>query len=372
MSKIRTVKPELFRHEQLFEAEQRSGFPLRLLFIGLFTVLDAEGRFRWRPRQLKLDILPYDDINFSEALNALADFGFVHRYEFEGQSYGYIPTWHKHQSINQREPESVLPDPQKGLFINPPTTRKPMEVSQIQDLEQTVQASVMHRPALDASNRDSAVYSPQNQSNKTSFVTISDPDTTATASSDIVEPRTCMHMQNSAEQKHDPVATMLPKAEDMHASLEMEVEMERELEEELEMEGKGKWKNHHPHARAVPDPVMSVFEHWRRIMDHPKAVLDKQRRRFIRLALDDGYSVEDLCLAITGCSLTPHNYGQNDRGERYDGLHLILRSADQIDRFIRNAQHPPRPLNSAEQRLNSNVQAAQDWLHKQEISSEVR
>ena len=27
MSKIRTVKPELFRHEQLFEAEQSSGLP---------------------------------------------------------------------------------------------------------------------------------------------------------------------------------------------------------------------------------------------------------------------------------------------------------------------------------------------------------
>ena len=113
MSKIRTVKPELFRHEQLFEAEQNSGFPLRLIFIGLFTVVDAEGRFRWRPRQLKLDILPYDEINFTAALSALVEFGFVQRYEYEGEYYGYIPTWHKHQSINQREPESVLPDPQR-------------------------------------------------------------------------------------------------------------------------------------------------------------------------------------------------------------------------------------------------------------------
>ena len=76
MSKIRTVKPELFRHEQLFEAEQQSGFPLRLLFIGLFTVVDAEGRFRWRPRQLKLDILPYDEINFSAALICVSRFWF--------------------------------------------------------------------------------------------------------------------------------------------------------------------------------------------------------------------------------------------------------------------------------------------------------
>jgi hypothetical protein len=172
---------------------------------------------------------------------------------------------------------------------------------------------------------------------------------------------------------HKPEPPMPSAVENMPASLEMEVEMERELEVELEMEGKGKWKSSkHPHTRAVPDPVMSVFEHWRRVMDHPKAVLDKQRRRYIRLALDGGYTVEDLCLAITGCSLTPYNCGQNDRGERYDGLHLILRSADQIDRFIRNAQHPPRPLNAAEQRLQGNVQAAQDWLQQQEAPGESR
>ena len=124
MSKIRTVKPELFRHEQFLRRSNSSGFPFRLIFIGLFTVVDAEGRFRWRPRQLKLDILPYDEINFSAALSALVEFGFVQHYEYEGEYYGYIPTWHKHQSINQREPESVLPDPQRGCILKPPATQR--------------------------------------------------------------------------------------------------------------------------------------------------------------------------------------------------------------------------------------------------------
>ena len=88
-----------------------------------------------------------------------------------------------------------------------------------------------------------------------------------------------MHMQDSVAQMHNPEQPMPSTVENMPASLEMEMEMEmemeveRELEVELEMEGKGKWKNNkHPHTRAVPDPVMSVFEHWRRVMDHPKAV----------------------------------------------------------------------------------------------------
>jgi hypothetical protein len=351
MSKIRTVKPELFRHEHLFEAEQISGLPLRLIFIGLFTVVDAEGRFRWRPRQLKLDILPYDEINFTAALSALVEFGFVEQYEYGDEYYGHIPTWHKHQSINQREPDSVLPDPQKGCILKPPATDRstPVNASTVQSDEHTIPVQGIHRPASASSTPSPNSDLVLNESNKPTAVSISEPQAPMIASSTLAEPRTCTPMPIFAPPVPDTV-------EPMPASLEMEMEME------MEMEGKGKWKSKHPHIRAVPDPVVSVFEHWQKIMDHPKAVLDKQRRRIIRLALDRGYSVADLCLAITGCSLTPHNCGHNDRGERYDGLHLILRSADQIDRFIRNAQHPPKPLNSAEQRLHSNVQAAQEWL----------
>ena len=364
MSKIRTVKPELFRHEHLFEAEQISELPLRLIFIGLFTVVDAEGRFRWRPRQLKLDILPYDEINFTAALSALVEFGFVEHYEYGGEYYGHIPTWHKHQSINQREPESVLPDPQRGCILKPSTPQRSTNVnaSTVQSYEQTMPVQGMQGPAsvspTPLPNRDPVF----DEINEPSAVSGSESETPVPASPGVAEPRTCIPVQNMAPPMPDTVEPML-------ASLEMEMEMEMEVE----MEGKGKWKNRqHPHTRAVPDPVMSVFEHWRQVMDHPKAVLDKQRRRYIRLALDRGYRVEDLCLAITGCSLTPHNCGHNDRGERYDGLHLILRSADQIDRFIRNAQHPPKPLNPAEQRLHSNVQAAQDWLKDQECQKDPK
>jgi hypothetical protein len=55
-----------------------------------------------------------------------------------------------------------------------------------------------------------------------------------------------------------------------------------------------------------------------------------------------GYSPAELCKAIRGCSLTPHNMGKNDRGEKYNGVDLIFRSADQIDRFIANDTTPPR------------------------------
>ncbi len=118
MARIRTVKPELFRHEELFEAELLSGLPLRLSFIALFTACDREGRFKWRPRQLKLDCLPYDEIDFSRVLDALVTRGFVVKYEVSGDFYGCIPSFSRHQSINNKESESVYPAPQQKQSVS--------------------------------------------------------------------------------------------------------------------------------------------------------------------------------------------------------------------------------------------------------------
>ena len=109
MSRIRTTKPEFYRHEALFEAEKESGLPLRVAYPALWTVADREGRFRWRPRELKLDCLPYDDVDFAVVLAALEKAGFIVAYDVDGQRYGWIPTFHKHQVINQREAPSKLP-----------------------------------------------------------------------------------------------------------------------------------------------------------------------------------------------------------------------------------------------------------------------
>lgn len=111
MARIRTIKPDFFRHEKLFEAEQQSGLPLRLAFAGLWTAADREGRFKWQPRQLKLDCLPYDDVSFGAVLDALAHHGFIVKYREETESYGYIPSWNKHQHVNTREAQSSLPAP---------------------------------------------------------------------------------------------------------------------------------------------------------------------------------------------------------------------------------------------------------------------
>jgi hypothetical protein len=111
MARIRTVKPDFFRHEGLYDAERKSGLPLRLAFAGLWTAADREGRFNWSPRTLKLDCLPHDEVDFAAVMDALHEHGFIIKYAIDGKEYGAVPSWQQHQHINQREAASHLPAP---------------------------------------------------------------------------------------------------------------------------------------------------------------------------------------------------------------------------------------------------------------------
>ena len=86
--------------------------------------------------------------------------------------------------------------------------------------------------------------------------------------------------------------------------------------------------------------IGEVFSYWQHVFDHPRSKLDAKRRQCIKQSLKI-YEIEDLKKAIDGCSLTPHNMGDNDSGAIYDDIRLILRDASQIDRFMANAENPP-------------------------------
>ena len=55
--RIRTVKPEFFLHEGLYELESQTKLPIRLSFSGLWCVADREGRFKWEPRKIGVQIV---------------------------------------------------------------------------------------------------------------------------------------------------------------------------------------------------------------------------------------------------------------------------------------------------------------------------
>lgn len=127
MARIRAIKPEFFKHERLFDAEHETGLPLRIAFAGLWCVADREGRFHWRPRTLKSDILPFDDVDFARVLDALEKAGFIFSYEAKDEKYGCIPSFLQHQHVNMREAASAIPSPSTCAHVQAHGERKGKE-----------------------------------------------------------------------------------------------------------------------------------------------------------------------------------------------------------------------------------------------------
>lgn len=114
MPRIRTLKPEFFRHEVLQELEV--SHPVQrpmLVFAALWGHCDKHGRFEWRPKQLKLDVLPFVDFDLSVSLELLAQHGFLRSYEVDGKRFGQVLKFLTHQRISGKEVqvETKIPPP---------------------------------------------------------------------------------------------------------------------------------------------------------------------------------------------------------------------------------------------------------------------
>jgi hypothetical protein len=83
----------------------------RWLFAGLFTLADREGRLEDRPRKIKVEVMPYDNVDIEHLLRELTEARFITRYEVEGKRCIHIRTFHKHQHVHPKELPSQLPEP---------------------------------------------------------------------------------------------------------------------------------------------------------------------------------------------------------------------------------------------------------------------
>ena len=121
MARIRTIKPEFFTSEDIV-----SMTPLaRLFYVSLWCEADREGRFEWKPKTFKLRYLPGDNCDVVELAKELIDAGLVEIYEAEGKTYACIPSFTKHQVINNRESESTIPAPNSETKVDASSTREP-------------------------------------------------------------------------------------------------------------------------------------------------------------------------------------------------------------------------------------------------------
>jgi hypothetical protein len=105
VARIRTIKPQFFTSEKIADLTPFA----RLLFVGLWCLADREGRLEDRPRKIKVETLPYDDVNVEELLQEIESKRFIHRYEADGVRIIQIRGFLEHQFPHHREAASILP-----------------------------------------------------------------------------------------------------------------------------------------------------------------------------------------------------------------------------------------------------------------------
>lgn len=106
MARARNIKPGFFRNADLAELSMEA----RLLFVGLWTLADREGRMDDRPKQIKMEIFPADSVDCDALLNDIAATGMVVRYEVDGKRYLQVTNFAKHQNPHRDEKPSTIPD----------------------------------------------------------------------------------------------------------------------------------------------------------------------------------------------------------------------------------------------------------------------
>ena len=94
MARSRNIKPGFFTDDELAEVPALT----RLLFIGLWCLADREGRMEDRPKKIKAEVMPYDDIDVDAALQKLSPV-FLTRYQVDGKKYIVINNFLKHQNL---------------------------------------------------------------------------------------------------------------------------------------------------------------------------------------------------------------------------------------------------------------------------------
>ena len=86
MARARNIKPGFFRNADLVELS----FEARLLFIGLWTIADRMGRLEDRPKQIKMELFPADNLDCDSLLSDLEKIGVIERYDWLSNSINWV------------------------------------------------------------------------------------------------------------------------------------------------------------------------------------------------------------------------------------------------------------------------------------------
>lgn len=99
MARARNIKPGFFTNDDLGDLSPLA----RLGFIGLWGQADFNGNMKYKPKRLKVEVLPYDNVDFAELVGELQQAGFVEIYQVDGEDYLHVVNFRKHQRPHKNE-----------------------------------------------------------------------------------------------------------------------------------------------------------------------------------------------------------------------------------------------------------------------------
>lgn len=106
MARIRTIKPEFWRDDDL----SKVGAEAALLAIGLLNHSDDEGYFSANPKLIEADIFPLRELSGSVTalMEELRSIGYILVFlGSDGKRYGQVVNFCKHQVINKKNPSKI-------------------------------------------------------------------------------------------------------------------------------------------------------------------------------------------------------------------------------------------------------------------------
>jgi hypothetical protein len=115
VARIRTIKPSFWGDDKVARLTRDE----RLLFLGLVSMADDDGRFLASNAAVAGFVFPNDDLTpsrISRWMKRLDAIGLIRVYDVGGVKYGSLPNFCRHQVIN-RKTNSVLPEPPQETLL---------------------------------------------------------------------------------------------------------------------------------------------------------------------------------------------------------------------------------------------------------------
>ncbi|HEM7454128.1 TPA: hypothetical protein ACSTGS_003352 [Acinetobacter baumannii] len=303
MARARNIKPSFFMNEDIIELP----YEARLLFIGLWTLADREGRLENRPKKIKMSLFPADDINVAEQLDNISKLGFIELYNADGIDVIQIVNFVKHQTPHGLEKDSELPD-RNGIYT----------VYQRNPKNKTIvgKAIQLNKSDLKHFYDKTGPFAPQN---------------------------TGSAVENSYQESESNQANSSGNTQEQldNGSKTVSISDQNALNpESFNLNPESFNKNIcPPNGEPVPaekpkenfkNEIQEVFEFWKVTFNkNNRTVLDNPRKSKIQARLKEGYTVEDIKTAIVGCSKSQFHIEGN-----HTDLTLICRDATKLDHFL--------------------------------------